>query len=83
MDGRKVLVNVKLDQDDSKIISFVSVYAPNVPKDRKHFLKNLPKWITCHAVNIDNIILCGDFNCCVNDDDKEPRTHLNECPELR
>ncbi len=79
-DGRKVLTNLKIEGED--VLSIVSIYAPNNEKDRKAFFKNLSKWTLQYAYNTDNIVICGDFNCCLEDDDRIPRTHLNDSSRL-
>jgi exonuclease III len=79
-DGRKVLTNVKIDQDVT--LSIVSIYAPNIEKDRTAFFKTLSKWITQYSTNTDNVIVCGDFNCCLNDEDRLPKTHVNDKSRL-
>ena len=59
-DGRKILINVKyLDKN----LTLVNVYAPNSEKCRVEFFKRLKSWVREYALNIDGIIMCGDFNC--------------------
>jgi len=77
-DGRKVIANIKLESEDSKCISIISIYAPNVEKNRKDFFKNMSKWIMKYSVSSDQLIVCGDHNCCLNDEDRIPNTHLKD-----
>ncbi len=74
-DGRRALCNVLLDDETFTI---VSVYAPNKEKDRKSFFKRTSKWIMQYATNADNIISCGDYNCCLREEDRLPKTHVND-----
>lgn len=43
--------------------SLVNIYAPNNEKDRVEFFKRLTAWINKNSINLDNVILCGDFYC--------------------
>ena len=74
-DGRKLLINAKLN---GKEICLVNVYAPNAESKRKYFIDNLEKWVKRHSIDINNVIIAGDFNCCLEDHDRMPRTHLND-----
>ena len=86
MDGRRLLINIKYND---KIFTLVNIYAPNNEKDRNDFFKRINTWISQNASNLDNIILCGDFNCQldVNNNDKSAGTlkkilkmiELNDC----
>ena len=75
IDGRKLLVNVKMLDT---VYSFICIYAPNCIKERCEFFKSLQKWIHNHALNIDNIIMCGDMNCCLGDKDRNPPNHKKD-----
>ena len=66
-EGRKILLNINLDGDDTSIIS---VYAPNNIKNRKDFLTNLVTWTNEHALNPNNLIILGDFNTVLNKTDR-------------
>ena len=52
--------------------------APNNEKDKNDliFFKRINTWISKNASNLDNLILCGDFNCQldVNKNDKSAGT---------
>lgn len=60
VNGRKLLINVKINE---KVFSLVNVYAPNSEKERTEFFKRLQAWIDKYTLNTDGLILCGDFNC--------------------
>ena len=60
LDGRKILLNIKIDND---IITLVNIYAPNNEQYRLDFFKRLQSFINQYALNIENVIMCGDFNC--------------------
>ncbi len=74
-DGRIVLVNFEIEEQQ---YSIVNIYAPNVEKDRSEFFKKVNKWINQYSINVDNNIIVGDFNCCLNNQDRSPQTHLND-----
>ena len=59
-DGRKLLLNVK---HEDNILSIVNIYAPNNESDRINFFKRLQSFINNYSMNVENIIICGDFNC--------------------
>ena len=59
VDGRKLLINVKIDQN---IITLVNIYAPNNEQHRVDFFKRIQSFINQHSLNTENIIMCGDFN---------------------
>ena len=60
IDGRKILVNVKLNDN---IFSLVNVYAPNNESNRLDFFKKLKLFISHHCIDENNVIIAGDFNC--------------------
>ena len=60
-DGRRLLVNAKLDDT---AITLVCIYAPNDIKSCKEFFKKTNKFINHHAENDSDIVCAGDFNCC-------------------
>ena len=66
-DGRKVLLNVNINDEDMTI---TSIYAPNNLRHRKDFLKNLIMWTNENAVNPNNLIVLGDFNIVLNKTDR-------------
>ena len=72
-DGRQMLLNVEIE---NKPITLANIYAPNEENDRSLFFVNLPKWISQNADDLDNVLLAGDFNCCLNDCDRSTSTHL-------
>ena len=61
VDARKLLVNVRYDEN---VFTFVNVYAPNNDNDRVIFFKKLKTFISRNTLNENDILLCGDFNCC-------------------
>ena len=71
IDGRKILINVELN---GYIFSLINIYAPNTGSKRSEFFKNLQCFITKHCLN-DNILICGDFNCQLNDE-KDKSVHI-------
>jgi len=73
--GRQIILNIKLK---NKMLSVVNVYAPNLEKDRITFFSNLSRWIESKSKSINDIICGGDFNCCLNANDRKPCTHLRD-----
>ena len=74
-DGRLLLLNVKMfDQ----IFCLVNVYAHNIESNRKQLFEKLKKWILQFSKTSSNIIVGGDFNTCLRDIDREPKTHLKD-----
>ena len=59
MHGRLLCVNVNINNVKMKL---VNVYAPVVPKERKHFFSSLYKYLPGRDITI----LGGDFNCVTN-----------------
>ena len=74
-EGRRIMLNIEHDGTD---ISLINMYAPNKQKDRKLFFSRCEKWIRNTSKTGSNIILGGDTNCCLNDNDRTPVTHLND-----
>ena len=61
--GRHVAVNIEIDDFVGKIIN---IYAPNNPKDRKKFVRDLKLYVeeyTNAQPENDEVIIGGDFNC--------------------
>ncbi len=52
-------------------ISICNVYAPNDEYIRRDFFNNLKFWIARHTDNENELILGGDFNCAINDNDRK------------
>ena len=67
IDGRKILLNVKYEEN---IITLVNIYAPNNEQQRLEFFKKVKTFIYHHSMNVENVLLCGDFNCCNGRSDK-------------
>ena len=74
-DGRRILLHIEHDGDD---LTLVNVYAPNNQSDRKAFFTRCEKWIRKYNKSENNLLLGGDMNCCVNNDDRIPVTHLKD-----
>ena len=75
IDGRRLLINGSLENED---VSLSCIYAPNNINDRKLFFNRLKRWLNLYAQNKSNLIIGGDFNCCLNEKDRVPNTHLND-----
>lgn len=60
VDDRRLLISINYNYQK---LTLVNVYAPNNEKDRIDFFKRVITWINQNAINLDNVILCGDFNC--------------------
>ena len=74
-DGRPLLLNVELEGQN---ICLVNVYAPNDITKRCIYFDRVSSWISKYAICKDNIIIGGDFNCCLNDEDRSTFTHKND-----
>ena len=74
IDGRKILIKIKIDND---IITLVNVYAPNNEQNRTNFFKQMQTFINHHALNIENVLLCGDFNCITSKTSDKSAIQLN------
>ena len=61
IDGRNIILKVKIEDNT---VTIVNVYAPNIEQNRIEFFKNMNGFIRNYALSTDNIVLCGDFNCC-------------------
>ena len=72
-DGRLLLINCTINDVP---ITIVSCYAPNVENERVAWFKETQTWISKHANYIDELIICGDFNCCLGSNDRSTGTHL-------
>ena len=59
-DGRMILVNIKIED---KHLTLINIYAPNSQNERKTFFNKLQKWSMQSALNKDEIIIGGDYNC--------------------
>ena len=73
--GRLLLVNIKVNDE---VITLINIYVPNSETDRSSFYGKVDKWITDHSLNVNNIVIAGDFNCCPLDSDRQPPTHLKD-----
>ena len=74
-DGRSLLINFEFKDN---IITAVSVYAPNIESERTEYFNALKCWIKEHALTSKNIIIGGDFNCCVNQSETVLRSHIKD-----
>ena len=66
-DGRILIVNTEYKNN---FLSFVSVYAPNSDSDRVVFFDKLHQLLCTHVINMENVVIAGDFNCCMNLSDR-------------
>ena len=73
--GRLLLANSKIA---GELITFVCVYAPNQEKPRKDFFNKCIKWIRQYSMNVNSLIIGGDFNCCLRDIDRSSATNMND-----
>ena len=74
-DGRMLLVNAKVfDQ----IFCFINVYAHNIESKRKQLFDKVKKWVLQYSQTTTNLIIGGDFNSCLREMDREPKTHLKD-----
>ena len=78
-DGRTLMVNCEINK---KVYNFVNIYSPNREGERIKYLDQVYEWLQSNTDNTANIILGGDFNCCLNDNDREPKTHLKDKSRL-
>ena len=68
-DGRILIVNTEYKNN---FLSFASVYPPNSDSDRVVFFDELHQLLCTHVINLENLIIAGDFNCCMNLSDRFP-----------
>ena len=64
--GRLLLLNLEIDKQEFTI---VNVYAPNEMQDRISFFKYMKSVVDTHAVNKNRLIIAGDFNCVLSEND--------------
>ena len=74
-EGRWMLLNI---EHNGNCMSLINVYAPNKQNDRKMFFNRCERWIRKYHKLESTILLGGDLNCCLNDDDRHPVTHLKD-----
>ena len=67
-DGRKIIINFNYK---GQTYSIVSVYAPTEMKYRKDFLNKSRRWIKEKTVNENCLLVNGDFNCSMTNDDRK------------
>ena len=67
-DARAILINLKIDNKD---MSICNLYAPTDVSQRKEFFNNIKNWILRNTDHPNNLILGGDFNCGINDNDRK------------
>lgn len=67
-DGRRILINIK---HNSTNYCLVNLYAPNIASNRILFLKISENFIREYSCNNMNTIVCGDFNCTLNINDRK------------
>ncbi len=67
-DARAILLNCTIEGTN---VTICNIYAPSdKPHTREFFFKKIKHWINRHTDYPDNIILGGDFNCALNDNDR-------------
>ena len=74
-DGRLLLLNLLVNNIP---LTVCGVYAPNNETMRCSFFKKIKFWIRRHCLYPDDLIILGDFNCCVRDIDRSRNTHLKD-----
>ena len=75
IDGRKILLNLEFKEN---LFTIVSIYAPNHVSEKISFFKTLKNWVRSHALNMNNLLIGGDFNCCLTPVSSTPRSHVND-----
>ena len=73
--GRYILMNFEFKY---RVFSVVSLYAPNVEGNRMIFFNELNNIIEKQAISKDNLIIGGDFNCCLNISECKIKTYIND-----
>ncbi len=66
-DARAILINATVDNCD---ITLCNIYTPNKINKRKEFYKTIKYWIIRNADHLDSLILGGDMNCALNNNDR-------------
>ena len=66
-DARVILINAVINNIE---MSLCNVYAPNDTNNRKEFFRTLKYWIARHTDYDNELVLGGDFNCAINDNDR-------------
>ena len=74
LDGRKLLINIKLENDT---ITLVNIYAPNNEQYRLDFFNRMQSFINQYSLNIENVIVFGDFNCSLSETGDKSVVKLN------
>ncbi len=67
-DARVILINLEIDGVQ---LSICNIYAPSDEYIRRDYFNNLKFWIARHTENENELLLGGDFNCAINDDDRK------------
>lgn len=76
IDGRRLFLKVKINGIE---LTLVNVYAPNSAKYRNDFFIKLNSFLHKRCVvDLDNIIMCGDFNCKTNNPQDQSSNKLNK-----
>ena len=65
--GCMLLINIKMN------VEVINVYSPNSETDRISFYGTVD-----FSLNINKIVIAGDFNYCLLDTDRQPKTHLKD-----
>ena len=67
-DGRKLLLNIK---HNDQVYTIVNIYAPNEINHRKDFIHKIRPWIIERAMNTNCMFICGDFNTSLENIDRK------------
>ncbi len=67
-DARVILINAIIENVE---VSLCNIYAPNDPSNRKEYFRTLKYWIARHTDYENDLIMGGDLNCALNDDDRK------------
>ncbi len=79
MEGRVIFTLFQIKEFGIDRTILVNVYAPNGKRDRAVFFKNLSQeidtWRVAH--NCDQLMITGDFNCVLNQNDKNTESRID------
>ncbi len=67
-DARVILINASIENVE---VSLCNIYAPNDPSNRKEYFRTLKYWIARHADHENDLIMGGDMNCAINENDRQ------------
>ncbi len=67
-DARVILINAVIEDVE---VSLCNIYAPNDPSNRKEYFRTLKYWIARNTDYENDLILGGDLNCAINENDRK------------